>query len=78
MLGTTALAIRVLDAQQEDTPVMPRQQGIEQGGAGIAQVHLSRGAGRETGFDGGLAHAGGIIAYMRFQVPDTRFPDRHQ
>ncbi len=55
-LFTTALGIRVLDAQQEHAIAALRQQPAEQRRAHIAEVQLAGGAGRETGFHKAVSH----------------------
>ena len=61
-LGPAALTVAVLDAQQETATGMARPQGIEQGRAGVAQVHRAGGAGREAGAGGTRAHGCDMVA----------------
>jgi hypothetical protein len=50
-----ALAVRVLDAQQEAPAVMARIEPVEQSGPGAADMQIARGRGGEAGDDGHCA-----------------------
>ncbi len=51
-----AFAIRVLDAEQEAPTVVPREQPVEQGGAGTADVKEPRRRRSETSHDAHCEH----------------------
>src|SRR2546425_8027935 len=55
VLGARACCVGVLDAQDEDALMPPRVQPVEQRRAGVADVQITGGGGRET--DTRRAHA---------------------
>jgi hypothetical protein len=60
LLGA-ALAVGVLDAQEEGAAMVAGEEVVEQGGAGAADMEQAGGAGGEAGSDG---HAGGVKRFF--------------
>jgi len=48
MLGAGSVAVGILDAEDEHTPVVPREQPVEESGPGTPDVEVARGRGSES------------------------------
>src|SRR5690242_18312303 len=67
-LPRRALRVGVLDAQHEDAAVAPREEPVEEGRAGAADVKVAGGRGGEA--DAGLGHSR-IISWQPAGAPVT-------
>ena len=58
-----ARGVGIVQAEEQRTGVAAAEQEVDQPGAGVADMQIAGGAGRETDFDGGGDHAGGVADY---------------